>query len=466
MKRVVFFAVFLAVSSFVFAQKIELKAKVDERCELLSTVFRLAGAEEYVTHDIPIYVDSLDKYFESYKNHEIVEYTKTFRENFGVGYDAPMSLAVHLQIVDGKISLIPNVKEKSLESRWNRDNLPRYIELLNDFYTTTKFRDFFVSQSEFVEKVEQTATEYFSKIDMEWYKKFYGEVPEGNFNLIISLSNGDNNYGPKVTYLDGKEDLYSVTMFAIDSLNNPFFNDRWSLPLIIHEFCHSFCNHLIFENYDKMKKKANEFYKINKNLFDRQAYGDPRIVLCEFLVRASVIKYMADNYPTNLERYFSNEKSNGFIGIEELYNSLLHYEQNRDKYPTLKSYMPEIVKVFNALNPKKMLKEQKKLMPEMSIANIKNNAQDVDAATTTQIIVKFSKKMSTRANGSTYGKRGEEYFPKIIGAKWNEETKTEWILEVKLEPNKEYSIAFPAQWFRSEEGVNAKNTVYLDFKTK
>jgi len=66
-------------------------------------------------------------------------------------------------------------------------------------------------------------------------------------------------------------------------------------------------------------------------------------------------------------------------------------------------------------------------MPEMSIANIKNNAQDVDAATTTQIIVKFSKKMSTRANGSTYGKRGEEYFPKIIGAKWNEETKTEWI---------------------------------------
>ena len=74
--------------------------------------------------------------------------------------------------------------------------------------------------------------------------------------------------------------------------------------------------------------------------------------------------------------------------------------------------------------------------------------------------------MSTRANGSTYGTKVKEYFPEVIGAKWNEETKTEWILEVKLEPNKEYSIAFPAQWFFSEEGVNAKNTVYLDFKTK
>ncbi|MCL1849808.1 MAG: DUF4932 domain-containing protein, partial [Bacteroidetes bacterium] len=174
MKKIAFLTVLLVVSSFIFAQKIELKAKVDERCELLSTVFRLAGAEEYVTHEIPIYVDSLDKYFEPYKNHEILDYCKTYRENYGVGYDAPMSLAVHLQIIDGKISLIPNVKENSLESRWNRDYLPRFMELLNVFYTTTKFHDFFVGQSEFIEKVEQTATDYFKKVDMEWYEKFFG----------------------------------------------------------------------------------------------------------------------------------------------------------------------------------------------------------------------------------------------------------------------------------------------------
>ena len=150
MRKVAFLTVLLVVSSFTFAQKIELKAKVDERCELLSTVFRLAGADEYLNHQIPIYVDSLDKYFEPYKNHEILEYCQTYREKYGVSYDAPMSLAVHLQIIDGKISLIPNVKENSLESRWNRDYLPRFMELLNDFYTTTKFHDFFVAQSEFI----------------------------------------------------------------------------------------------------------------------------------------------------------------------------------------------------------------------------------------------------------------------------------------------------------------------------
>ena len=469
MKKVVILAVLLVVSSFIFAQKIELNAKVDERCELLSTVFRLAGAKEYVTHNIPIYVDSLDKYFEPYKNHEIVEYCKKFRENFGVSYDAPMSLAVHLQIIDGKISLIPNVKDSSLDSSWNKDYLPRFIELLNDFYTTTKFHEFFMKQSDFAEKVEQTATIYFKKIDMEWYKKFFGEVPEGNFNLIISLSNGPNNYGPKVEYLDGKEDLYAITICAIDSLNTPYFSDRWALNLIIHEFCHSFCNRLINENYDEMKEKADEFYKIEQDVFNKQAYNNSQTMLNEILVRASVIKYMTDKYPTNavnIEKYLSEERNNGFIWINELYNSLLIYDQNRDKYPTVRSYMPEIVKLQNKLNPQKMLKEQEELMPTISIANIKNNEKEVNAETTTQIIVKFDKKMNTKANGSTYGTKGKEYFPEVIGAKWNEETKTEWILEVKLEPDKEYSISFPAQWFFSEDGVNAKNTMYLDFKTK
>ena len=468
MKKVSFLAVFLVVSSFVFAQKIELKAKVDERCELLGAVFRLAGAEEYGNNYVPIYLDSLDKYFEPYKNHEIVEYTKMLYENFEVAYDAPMSLAIHLQIVGDKISLIPNVKENSLDSsRWDRGYLPRFIELLNDFYVTTKFRDFFVSQSDFVEKVEQTATDYFSKIDMEWFKNFYGEVPDGNFCLVISFSNGSNNYGTKVEYLDGKEDLYAITIVAIDSLNNPYFDDNWSLELIIHEFCHSFCNHLIVENYDKMKKKAEEFFKIKQDELSRQAYTNAQTMMFETLVRASAIKYMADHYQINLNRNFSIEKSHGFICIEEIYKFLLNYEQHRDKYPTLKSYMPEMVKVFNKLNPKKIIKEQEKqekFMPVMSIDNIKNNSQDVDA-TTTQIVVKFDKKMNTRSCGANYGK-GKEYFPEIIGVRWNEETKTEWILEVKLEPNKEYSIVFPAQKFFSEDGVNAKNTINLDFKTK
>ena len=464
MKKVAFLTVLLVVSSFIFAQKIELKAKVDERCELISIVFRLAEAEEYMPNEFPIFVDSVIKYFEPYKDHEVVKNAQMYREKYEVGYDAPMSLATHLQIIDGKISLIPNVKENSLESRWNRAELPRFIELLNDFYTVTKFHDFFQRQA-IKEKVEAVATEYFKEINMEWYKNFYGEVPEGNFNLVISLSNGDNNYGSTVEYNDNKEDLYSIIICGIDSLNNPIFEDHWAIELLIHEFCHSFCNPLILENYPKMKKKADILFKQNKEILQEQAYGNSQIMLCEILVRASVIKYFADHFSIDTKKYFSREIGSGFIWIEDLYNSLEKYEQNRKTYPTLRSFMPEIVETQNKFNPKKVEKERQKLMPTMSIANIMNGDQNVDASTT-QIIVKFDRPMYINVNGSTYGKKGEKYFPKVLGAKWNEETKTEWILEVKLEPNREYSIAFPAQWFLSEDYVFPKNTVYLDFKTK
>ena len=468
MKKIIISVVFLTISSFLFSQKIELKAKVDERCELLSTVFRLAEAKEYIPNEFTVFADSvlsIAKHFESYKNHKVIEYCKMYREKYGVSYDAPMSLAIHLQIVDGKISLIPNVKENSLDRRWNRDKLPHFIELLNDFYTITKFHDFFQEQT-IKEKVETVANEYFKNIDMEWYKNFYGEVPEGNFNLVISLSNGGNCYGPKVEYIDNKEDLYSIIICGIDSLNNPIFEDRWALELIIHEFCHSFCNQLIVENYSKMKKKADVLFKQNKKILSKQqAYGNSQIMLCEILVRASVIKYFADHLSIDTKKYFSREIGNGFIWIEELYNSLEKYEQNRKTYPTLRSFMPEIIETQNKFDYKKVEKERQKLMPTMSIANIMDGDQNVDASTT-QIILKFDKPMHIGVNGSTYGKKGEKYFPKILGAKWNEETKTEWVLEVKLEPNREYSIAFPAQWFLSEDYVSPKNTINLNFKTK
>ena len=357
MKKIIILTLFVIISTSLFSQKIELKAKVDERCELLSTVFRLAEANEYMFNMFPAFLDSVDKYFEPYKNHKVIEYCKIYREKYGIYYHDPMELAIHLQIIGEKISLIPNVKENSLDSCWNRDSLPRFIELLNDFYTTTKFHDFFQMQT-IREKVETVANKYFEKIDMEWFRNFFGEVPEGSFNLVISLSNAPYSYGQKVVYLNNKEDLYSIIICGRDSLNNPIFEDRWALELIIHEFCHSFCNHLIDENYSEMEEKADELFALKEKILREQAYANSQTMLYEILVRASVIKYFADHFPINIEEYFLIEVNNGFIWIEELYNSFGKYEENREKYPTLRSYMPEIILVLNKLNSNEMDKKQ------------------------------------------------------------------------------------------------------------
>jgi hypothetical protein len=209
------------------------------------------------------------------------------------------------------------------------------------------------------------------------------------------------------------------------------------------------------------------FFALNEDIFRRQAYGSSQIMLYEFLVRASVIKYIADHFPeVDIKWLLWREVNNGFVWIEEIYRSFEIYEQNREKYPTLRDFMPEIVKILNQLDHKKMHEERQKLMPTMSISNIENGNQNVDASATTQIVVRFDKKMDTRANGASFGSKGRDYMPKILGAKWNAETQTEWILQVQLEPNREYSISFPAQFFRSENYMPPKNSIDLNFKTK
>ena len=71
----------------------------------------------------------------------------------------------------------------------------------------------------------------------------------------------------------------------------------------------------------------------------------------EILVRACVIRYYQEKNldEDRIKHMIADEKSKGFLWIEELVNALSVYEKNRDKYPALKEFMPEIVKVQNNL---------------------------------------------------------------------------------------------------------------------
>jgi hypothetical protein len=354
-----------------------------------------------------------------------------------------------------------------MDTRWQRDSIPQFISLLNQFYKASNFHYFFEQQKEIRNAAEQNFAKILEYINFEWFGKFYGELPQGDFNLIISLANGGGNYGPSVYYQDGKEEIFAIMgTWNSDSLGNPIYNGR-VLSTVIHEFNHSFCNPLINSYATELLPQSNKFFKLNEFKLRQQAYGNATTLLCEILVRACVIKYMyfAEKNEHRVKYRLASEMGNGFMWITELYDALTDYENNRTQYPTLRSFMPEIVKVQNSLNVKKMQKEQDKYKPTIIGTNIKNGAKNVDSALDS-IVVSFSKPMFTGANGSTYGKKGKDYFPEVIEGKWNKETKKEWILYVKLQPNTQYSLSFPAQFFISEEYYNPKETYFLDFKTK
>jgi hypothetical protein len=117
-----------------------------------------------------------------------------------------------------------------------------------------------------------------------------------------------------------------------------------------------------------------------------------------------------------------------------------------------------------------LIKEQRNEISNTTIhvIGIENNSQNVDP-NLDKIVVKFSTPMTIGPSGISDGlktSRDWEYIFKVTKSYWNEETKDEWILEIELEPDKEYSVSFPRTFFLTEDGLRPKETYYLDFKTR
>src|SRR5260370_25143340 len=70
---------------------------VDPRIELMSVLFRLAGNNEYNQCGIPVYDRAIESYFAPYRNHGAVQLARGLTD---MGFEGPMSLAVHLIAVE------------------------------------------------------------------------------------------------------------------------------------------------------------------------------------------------------------------------------------------------------------------------------------------------------------------------------------------------------------------------------
>jgi len=445
-----------------------IKPVVDERVELLGVVFRLAEAKEYTNSSLKNYMQIEDNYFFKYKKHELIDFTKKIRDENGIGYDAVMSLAINLKIENNNIFINKSIKRSNIDERWGK-YLDEYIVLLRNFYSETSFHIFFTSNKNFHQKTADNFTAVINKVDFDWFEKYYGETSNEDFNLIIALNTNGGNYGVNVENENGKKSIFSIIgARRTDSLGIPVFNND-KIVLIIHEFSHSFCNPVIDSNYELLKDKATLIFEPVKDKMRRQAYSTPKTMLYEILVRASVIKYLQAHTdsvkltPEKVNRFITKEYIKGFLWIKELVVLLDKYIEG--DYKSLYEFAPEISVLQNSISIEEKINEIDNNSAKIISSTPANNDNNVDP-NLTKIIIEFDKPMLF-VNGSTYGEGGKQTFPDIIGADWNKETKKQWIIEVKLEPNKQYSIKFPNQWFSNETyGYPLKNTYVLNFKTR
>lgn len=448
--------------------------KIDERIELTSIVSRLAGYGEYSQNIFKSYTADVDQYFGKYKNHAAVEFAKELREKNRIAFDAVPNFAIRLQTSPVLKFRVDFDKSGLDDDRWNKKDAEKFAVLLRKFYEETNFKKFFESHQPLYKLAEQRFQKILDQVNFAWYQEFYGEQPDGKYNLIIGLLNGGGNYGPKIVFPNGREDLFSIIgAWQFDEKGFPIFDDREFLQIVIHEFGHSFNNKLVTSNAAKFEKSSQIIFPQIAEEMGRQGYGKPLTVFIEGLLRSSVIKYFEKNPLEGMttEQLIGYEEASSFVWTGKLFDLLTEYEKSRSKYPTLASFMPRIIEFFDDTATK--IPEYKKILaakkPKITTVSPLNNESKVEFATRAsevdeniqELRVAFNKQM---ADGIDYWMTDGKN-PFIEPPVFDKDKKT-LIGKVKLEPKSEYGIVLPVYKFRSFDSFRMPESYRIYFTTR
>lgn len=329
----------------------QIRVEVSETVELMSILARTAGNKEYNMDMAGQYTKDTEVWFALYKQHAAVVCFQNLRDQYGISYDAVMSMAIHLDIDGGKVKFLG--EQADLEKRWSNVDIDDFIDKLNTFYTDTRFHNFFEQHRMFydegLKEYEANVMTYFHQ---EWYARFYGTAPTDRFRIVIGFTCGGGNYGPSRQLPGQPREAYAICGYYINpQTGKPYGEGANMATTLIHEFNHSFVNPLLNNetNASLIATTGQKLHKFSAYAMERQAYSDWQTVINESIVRAAVILYMLDQDfdQKQVLNELANQVCRSFNWMPELVASLRYYAAHRDQYPTLNDYYPEIARCLS-----------------------------------------------------------------------------------------------------------------------
>lgn len=471
MKKNILLFLFVLLSVHASFAQNPIPAHFDECVDLVATVWRLSGAREYSRCDVPRYAHEVDSVFAAYKEHPVVQLARQYPQESGIGYDAVASYGLHLTVTEnGDIVLNDNFAEGGDASfdRWTERQKKDFLEPLNDFYRTSHFHDWYLGKKDFHAQVEEAFNAINEKVDYSWFSSYFGPQSGSSFRIVLSLLVGPNNYGCSGRLKDGSNALSPVIgCCQLDENGEVFYNANAVLPIVIHEFCHHYCNPLNDQFWSLMSKSAEKVYKEREEQMRKSAYGSALTMMNETFVRASVIRYMKIHYPqVDESALIKSEEEQGFILTQILCDALKQYEQQRDKYATMTDFMPVYAQSVNDFDLKEYLKQYKKEQKELAKlnatykVNIKNGAKNVPSGLF-HLVIKFSKPM-TGGIALGYSQTGAD-FPTVKDYSWPDNCTLDAVFS--LEPSHQYGFSVLGSYFTTVDGHTAGDIKEFNFTT-
>jgi hypothetical protein len=416
MKRIcLFLTLFFCGTQFGFAQSeseqpapsqpasepTKLHSTVDERFELTSIAARLAEYPEYSDCRIPTYAADIDSVFASYKKHPLVTFLKKIRRSHGISYNCISGVAYALEIRSGKIGFragydLDNAASiEAIDNRWDKKTLLRYVELLNDFYSKSRFHEFYEQHSGLYAIAAEKMDEILAYVDGEWFEKFYGR-PFGEPDIFIGLTNGPSNYG-----LSSPGEGYGIIIGCFADQNSAPRFSGLAFETIIHELNHNYADPLADEFAPQTEAAIERIAPQVGKMLASGAY-DKTAMLPEWLTRLGTLMYGKEYTSEEEVSYTITQDARvGFIWQQRAFDFMANFTANREQYPYFRDFMPQLVAFFNftADNFDKVVFEYENREPYVvSVYPAAGSELDISQETI-EIRISFSEPMGTHAVG-------------------------------------------------------------------
>lgn len=331
---------------------------VDERLEFLAIAYRVATGS-FPADSLPrAYGDAAQQHFGGFRAHPFIQRLRQLADSAAQAggdlgsWEIP-ALAVHLGRPPEFEALVPRTSAESPDDWDDRALLdPGFLQLLRGFYRDSHAEAFFRSQRRYFATVNDAFRRRYTPIDAAWIQEFTGLAPTERYTPIASLmALGGGDY-LRVNFGGGRRNTHTIVVpGSYDSAGLPGTQWKdWATRSTLHELVHAWTNQVVDRYADGLRPPAEmlladpEVHSRVKDTF----YGNWQYLLYESLVRAISIRYLVASgavATTEPGEVAAQEKA-GFLWMQGLLGELDRYARDRQRYPTLMHFAPELVRFF------------------------------------------------------------------------------------------------------------------------
>ena len=239
-----------------------------------------------------------------------------------------------------------------------KETLEELLHQINDFCLQADFDEFYRQKQLFYDRVMHEVEA--GMPDASWLELVAGYYGAGSdedardFYLIPSpLSIGGQGFGA-YTHRDDELEIFSVfaPFCSVDSDGTSCgFDEPGKLAeLSVHEFGHSFVNHLLEPpHYEHTTAAFAELYAAERAT--GQMGDAPWAILAEHIIRACEVRIaLIAGQPEDAARLLQyNIEYNDYRHLPAVVEAMEDYEHNRLQYPSLAAFIPELMRHLDSI---------------------------------------------------------------------------------------------------------------------